>query len=118
MAKNNKLLGNLGEDLAVSYLLNENILVLQTNYYKRCGEIDIIGKENDTILFIEVKFRTSTKFGHPLESIDTKKIEKIYKTANCYLEEKNLLNNDIRFDVVSILAKDNNFDIEYIKNAF
>ncbi len=115
---NNREIGNLGETIATSYILDKGLKLLTKNYIKNKGEIDIIANDNETIVFIEVKFRNSLKYGHPLESINYKKISKLRETASYYLNEFNLNNYNIRFDVISILFENGTYNIEYIKNAF
>ena len=78
------------------------------------GEIDIIAKKGETIVFVEVKFRTNTEKGLPREAVNYRKQKHIQNTALCYLKYKNCMESDIRFDVIEIL----NFKITHIKNAF
>lgn len=118
MEKTNKQKGDIGENIAIKYLENKNLKVIEKQYRKRFGEIDIICMDNDTIVFVEVKLRKSNALGHPLESITKSKIEKIYKVADSYLRENELIDNLIRFDVVSIMLENNLYNVEHIKNAF
>ncbi|MBC7474567.1 MAG: YraN family protein, partial [Candidatus Sericytochromatia bacterium] len=85
---------------------------LERNFYSRSGEIDIIAQDNSIIVFVEVKYRTNSSFGSAIESISTKKIIRICKTAKFYLKSKN--DFEARFDVISI----NKDQIEHIVNAF
>jgi putative endonuclease len=110
--------GKFGEDLAVRYLKKMGYKVLCRNYRTRFGEIDIIAKDSDTIVFIEVKSRRTATFGHPKYSITRKKQERISKTALYYLKENNQSNCRARFDVVTINSADKKTDVEIIKNAF
>ncbi|MEI7473151.1 MAG: YraN family protein [bacterium] len=99
--------GKLGEDLAVKYLQDIGYTVIERNWrYSRLGEIDIIAKNNNQLVFIEVKTRTSAFFGEPIEAITPSKIKKIYKLAEVYLSE-NTLPNDLgcRFDAVSVILR-------------
>lgn len=100
-----KQIGNLGEKLALKYLINKNYLILAKNYYIKGGEMDIIAqdKNNQEIVFIEVKTRTSTDFGWPEESINEKKRLRLDKAAQKYLRENNyLFDQNYRFDSVAI----------------
>jgi len=87
--------------------------ILETNYKTIFGEIDIIAKEKDCIVFVEVKYRKSSYSGTPQEAVNYKKQEKIIKSALAYMKQK-FLKNNIRFDVVA--AGEEN--IEIIKSAF
>ena len=110
--------GKFGEDLAGRYLKKMGYQVICRNYRTRFGEIDIIAKDADTIVFVEVKSRRTSTFGHPKYSITHKKQERISKTALYYLKENNQSNCRARFDVVTINAADKKTDVEIIKNAF
>ncbi len=114
--KNNRKIGELGENIACKYLESKDYEIISKNYVKNHGEIDIIAKSDNVIIFIEVKYRKNLKFGHPLEAISQKKISKILETANLYIIE-NEIKQDVRFDVISILGKDT-IDILHLENAF
>lgn len=116
---NNKVKGKIGEELAVKYIKNKGLKVLDTNWhYSRFGEIDIIALDKNTLSFIEVKTRTSLTFGHPIEAINHKKIHQIRSIAQAYISEKtNLKVKGYRFDAVSvILSKDP--EITYYKDVY
>jgi putative endonuclease len=112
-------LGRNSEKLAASYLKQKGYEILQHNYRTRQGEIDIIARENHTIVFVEVKSRTSTQFGHAVQALTQKQKVRLSKTALTYLHINQLNNQSARFDVVAI-QKDPKFgtDIRLIKNAF
>ena len=76
-----KEIGNSGEDAAAEFLEKNGLTVLKRNFYCRAGEIDIIAREEDTIVFAEVKTRISKEYGTPAEFVDYRKQEKIMKTA-------------------------------------
>ncbi len=114
---NKRQIGSFGENIALEYLKQKNYEILKTNYVKNHGEIDLITSIEDTIVFVEVKYRTNLNFGHPLESISQKKVAKLIETANLYLIENNIDKN-IRFDVISILMDNGTYNIEHIVNAF
>jgi len=100
--------GILAENLAIEYLSNKNFKVLEQNFYSKYGEIDIIAYKNRIYHFIEVK---SGRNFESIYNITPKKIEKIVKTIECYLE-KNSLSIEYQIDAVII----NNREIEYIEN--
>lgn len=112
-----RTIGNKGEEIAIKFLKNKGYTILEKNYKTNLGEIDIIAKDNDTIVFIEVKTRTSSSFGYPFESINSRKIHKLKNAALTYLKRYNL-QLPTRFDVLSIFLKDNEKQIQHIKDAF
>lgn len=117
MKELNKAKGAYGEDLACRELEKNGYVILERNYRYRNGEIDIIAEKDGIIIFVEVKFRTSTKNGMPCGAVDFKKQKKIINTALMYIQQKNLLDSSFRFDVIEVLALDT-VKIRHIKNAF
>lgn len=118
MPNNNLYFGKIGEDKAVELLKTEGYKILARNYRTKSGELDIVAKDRGTICFVEVKTRLDAEFGLPVEAITKPKQRQIIKTALVYLKENNLLNNNARFDVVSVLGEEDNQKLELIKNAF
>ena len=107
-------LGVSGEQQAKKYLIKQGYKVLETNYKTVLGEIDIIAKKDGFIVFVEVKTRSNTKFGLPRESVTPYKQNKIRTVATYYLKVKNMLNFNVRFDVIDIL----NGELTHITNCF
>lgn len=120
MKKYNKDIGSYGENLAINYLVKKNYNLLAKNFRNRHGEIDLIFKESDTIIFIEVKSRYSYHFGLPSESVTYFKQKQIIYISNYFLYKYKLLNHNCRFDVIEIYFNKNNnsYYIEHIKDAF
>ncbi len=110
---NTKEKGSFGEFIAAKYLENKGYKILETNYLSKNGEIDIIALNSNTIVFVEVRMRNNSSY-YPEETINKNKIKKIIKTAFLFLQERNIKNMDVRFDVISI--KDG--EINHIENAF
>lgn len=110
--------GRFGEDLAARHLRTEGYKVLETNYRNRFGEIDIIAKEADTIVFVEVRSRRSSRFGSAKGSVNRAKQKKISRIALGYLKDARKTDARARFDVVAIDSGDNGPRIELIRNAF
>ena len=115
-----KQIGDFGEEQACRVLENNGIKVLKRNYHERGGEIDIIAKDGDTVVFAEVKTRISKEYGMPAEFVDYKKQEKIIKTAVSYLGTDDV---DMRFDVIEVMYKLAGdaavaIEINHIKDAF
>ena len=103
-----------GETAARDYLRAKGYAILEENYAGKIGEIDIIAREGETIVFVEVKARENTDFGYPSEAVTPQKVRKICRTAEQYLVQHRLLGKDVRFDVVSVLRG----EIEHIESAF
>lgn len=116
MAYHNDL-GKRGEEIACRYLQEKGYAILETNFRFGRGEIDVIAKQQETIVFVEVKTRSSNKYGYPEESVTESKKEKLKETAMEYLI-KNDLQNEIRFDVVTITAVRDAIHIRHIEDAF
>lgn len=110
----NNIEGKKGEIKAVLFLKKHGYKILETNFKNKIGEIDIIAEKDGVIVFIEVKNRSTYRFGRPIEAVDFRKQNKIKKVAEIYLMIKNKYYNDVRFDVVE-LSNDN---LEHIENAF
>lgn len=116
---NNKVLGNKGEDAATMFLEQHGYMVLDRNYRAKTGEIDIIVSKGNTIVFVEVKTRGSLAYGMPSEAVDTKKQQKIIRTAQSYIRYKGLRDYSYRFDVLEVLApKTGSMTFKLIENAF
>ena len=108
------ILGKKGEAQAVVFLKKKGYKILKTNYVNKLGEIDIICRHKDEIVFVEVKTRTSEKFGLPRESVTEYKQNKIRLVATLYLQSNNILDSKVRFDVIEVLGE----DIEHIIGCF
>ncbi|MCM8710609.1 YraN family protein [Clostridium sp. SYSU_GA19001] len=116
----NKNIGFYGEDIAANYLKNLGYIIFERNFRCYIGEIDIIGKDNTYIVFVEVKTRYDNNYGTPAESVTYSKQRKIYKTAQYYILKNNIHKLNFRFDVIEIILNDtkNAPTIRLIKNAF
>jgi len=111
---NKRRIGNEGEKVALIYLESKGLKIIETNYRCKIGEIDIIARDYNTVVFIEVKYRKDIKMGRPYESVNYFKQNKIIKSAVWYAMEKNIYEMPMRFDVLEIIGE----DIHWIKNAF
>ena len=101
---NTREIGNKYENKSVETLVKEAYKILERNYQNRFGEIDIIAEKNKELVFIEVKYRKTSKFGYGYEAVDRRKIMKILKLANYYIQSKKYQNYKIRFDCMSYLG--------------
>ncbi len=113
-----KELGKKGEELALRFLKKRGYRVVEKNYVCKMGEMDIIAREKDTWVFIEVKTRTSTLFGPPQLAVNPSKQRQLSKVALNYIKEKHQEDVKARFDVVAILLGQKEAEIELIKDAF
>lgn len=113
---NNIEKGDLGEYIAYKYLLKKGAQILETKYKIKSGEIDIIAKLDNEIVFVEVKSRSNIRFGTPAEAVNYNKIKKIINVSNYYILKNNLYDNSIRFDVIEVYL--NESKINHIMNAF
>ena len=118
MMTGKKELGKKGEDLALRFLKKRGYRIIEQNYVCKMGEMDLIAKEKDTLVFIEVKTRTSMDFGPPQLAVTEFKQRQLSKVALNFLKEKKLEDVKARFDVVAILLTPGGEEIELIKDAF
>lgn len=107
-----------GEDKACKYLQNQGYKIIERNFRRGYGEIDIVAIDKDCLVFVEVKTRTSDKFGTPFEAITYFKLKSLIKTAQLYKKLNPNLPDALRIDALSVkLFHDNNAEnIEHIKN--
>lgn len=112
-------LGKAAENATCKHLIKQGLKLIQKNYDSNFGEIDLIMKDGDIYVFVEVRLRNPNDFTTGLESVTKSKQSKIKKTATAYLLEKNLWNKVYcRFDVVGVVENDHGFDFDWIENAF
>lgn len=117
--KKEENLGKKGEKIALRYLKKSGFEIIECGFRALRGEIDIIAKEKETIVFVEVKTRRSNEFGSPLEAIDLNKQKQIKKIAAVYISKKYRKFIPCRFDVIGIMVeKKGDYKISHIKNAF
>ena len=116
MASHNQL-GEKGEQLALAFLRELGYETIVANWRERKFEIDIIALDQNEIVFVEVKTRSSEMFGRPEEAVTLKKQEHLIEGADFYIQE-NEIDLESRFDVVSIILNSNKEEIRHIKNAF
>lgn len=119
MINNTKQEGSKGENKAIEYLINLGYKIIKTNFtFGKVGEIDIIAKDGDTLVFVEVRKRLNNEYGKPEESLTLKKRNKIRKTAEAYLYINKIENIECRFDFIGIEKENDEITINHIKNAF
>ena len=111
---NKREFGAEGEGQAREFLARKGAKILEMNYRRPTGEIDIIAKRGKTLLFVEVKRRSSLRYGRPSEAVDRQKQAHILRTAQLYLRENRLEDAPVRYDLIEILPG----EIRHIENAF
>ena len=111
--------GAAAERLARAYLGRRGLRPLDSNYRCRAGEIDLVMRDGNTLVFVEVRYRRSEAFGSAAETVAASKQRRIVKTASRYLQQHPRWADDLcRFDVIAISGGAGGADIEWIKNAF
>lgn len=113
--KNKRSQGYYFEKIAANIATSEGYVILKKNYYSKYGEIDLIAKKNNLIIFIEVKQRSSNQFGVGEEAITYRKKRRIFLSAKQFLYEKKMLDYSVRFDAI-VFYKKNNYSYKWIKN--
>ena len=114
----NKRFGNRGEQIAADYLTDRGIKIIGRNIRTNYGEIDIIGEENEVLLFIEVKTRRSNEYGYPEEAVNYKKREHMENSALEYIQLNEDADTDWRIDVIAInVGKNKEVKVRWFKNA-
>ena len=113
-----KELGKKGENTATLFLINKGYDIVDRNFTCKLGEIDIIAKKDMEYVFVEVKTRTSKRYGAPVEAINKSKVKHIIKTSQYYILKNNLQSFFIRYDIIEIYFKEDKFFINHVKNVF
>ena len=111
-------LGKRGEDLACDELERRGYAIVDRRFRTRCGELDIVARDGDVVVFVEVKARSGSSFGFPFESITWQKQQRLSAMAESYLFLKRLAGAACRFDVVSILEHRTGHTVELVRGAF
>ncbi len=110
--------GKSGEQLALDYMIRQGYQLVNRNYRCKIGEIDLILMKGNTLIFMEVKTRSSLKYGLPRESVTIAKQRTISRTALQYIQRYKIKNLNFRFDVVEIYRNLNAVKVVHIPNAF
>lgn len=109
--------GRLAEERALEFLERQGLRLIERNYRSRFGEIDLVMEDGAMLVFIEVRFRRSGRFGGALESVDRRKQARLVNTAACFLAERRV-DRPARFDVAALTPNGNGLAIHWIKGAF
>ena len=113
----NKEFGNWGEQQAAQYLVENGCRIICRNFRSYRGEIDIIAKDENDLIFCEVKTRRSVEYGMPAEAVNYYKKKHLYATAEYYLYKNRLTDITVRFDIIEVLLLHNKIRINHIKNV-
>ena len=116
MGKHNEF-GKLGEEKAVTFLLEKGYSILYRNYRYLKAEIDIIAEKENILVIVEVKSRSSDHLQNIAETVNKKKMSLLVMAADYYVTE-NELDMEVRFDIITLLKRGNNFHLEHIEDAF
>ena len=116
MAEHNEL-GKKGEEIAADFLKGKGYKILETNWRAGRNEIDLIAMDGRFLVVVEVKTRQSASFGEPEIAVTREKQRALIRSANAYIRRKNL-DNEIRFDIISIISTKNTEKINHIEDAF
>lgn len=112
-------IGRYGEAAALRYLTDQGLRLLESNFRCRRGEIDLVMEDHDCIVFIEVRYRRSSRFGTPAETVDRRKRRRLTIAAQFYLQTRHGADRlPARFDVVAIRPDTTGLHIEWLRNAF
>ncbi|VAW28830.1 hypothetical protein MNBD_BACTEROID06-328 [hydrothermal vent metagenome] len=110
-------IGEKGEFLAAQYLQKIGFLIITKNYRAGKSEIDLVCKDQETLVFVEVKTRTNRSFGNPESFVNEAKAAKVIEGAETYIIENNW-KGAVRFDIVSVLIMNGETEIEHFIDAF
>lgn len=116
MAQHNTL-GKNGEDMACQFLKDKGYEILERNWRWRKLELDIIARKDDCLIIAEIRTRSTNLYGEPEYTISDQKIRRIINAADVYIK-KNLIDLNVRFDIISITGHDGDFRIKHIEDAF
>ena len=109
--------GKDGEEAAAQFLMNKGYEIIERNFRFRRAEIDLIAKKDNWLIFVEVKTRTSTAYGHPESFVDQHKISNVLLAADEYIHQHNW-KGQVRYDVVSVQLTNGNTEIVHFEDAF
>ena len=110
--------GKEGEKIAAAFLKKNGYRIIEINFRCPIGEIDIVAKEKNDLVFVEVKTRKSMELGYPEQAVGIRKQKKMSQLALWYLQKRKVADTNARFDVVAVTLIPENNEVKLIKNAF
>lgn len=112
-------IGSRGEAVARDYLRRQGLVHLESNYRCNPGEIDLVMRHGDTLVFVEVRLRKDSHYGSPLETVSASKQHRLRRAAEHFLLARKIpARQELRFDVVGIVGVDSSARIDWVQNAF
>jgi putative endonuclease len=119
MTRTRNAVGAYGERVAVRYLIDQGMVVLDRNWRCAAGELDAVLRDGDTLVFAEVKTRRGARFGTPAEAVVGAKAGRMRRLATLWLAQSSLHPREVRFDVVSVLPQPAGpATVEHLRGAF
>ncbi len=109
------------ETVALHFLQRQGLTLLTRNFHCKVGEIDLVMRQQNTLVFVEVRYRRSARYGHPVETVDARKQRKLIRTAHVFLmRHVSLQEMSCRFDIVGIMPSEEpgRFALQWLDNAF
>ncbi|GAA3457440.1 YraN family protein [Dactylosporangium matsuzakiense] len=112
-----QLLGGFGECVACRYLVGQGLVLIDRNWRNRSGELDVIARDGADLVFVEVKTRSSVRFGDPVEALVPTKVRRIRRLARMWLAANEVHYKHVRFDVISVLVG-RTTSLRHLRGAF
>lgn len=112
------VLGRYGEDRAAEYLASLGYEIIERNWRCSVGEIDLIARDRNRLVFVEVKTRSGSGFGHPFESISSEKLARLRRLVASWCEARQVNSQRVRMDAISVLLTNGRVAIEHLKQVF
>tara|TARA_R110002020_G_scaffold244438_2_gene458104 strand:- start:940 stop:1311 length:372 start_codon:yes stop_codon:yes gene_type:complete len=109
--------GTAIEQIAAQWLCQQGLTLVTQNHYVKGGELDLVMRDGDILVFVEVKHRTTARYGHPLETITYQKQQRLVRAAKLYIARGGL-SSPCRFDILGIIGKPPDLDFHWVKAAF
>ncbi|GAA4247887.1 YraN family protein [Dactylosporangium darangshiense] len=117
MTNHNQLVGGFGERVACRYLVSQGLVLLDRNWRSRAGELDVVARDGDDVVFVEVKTRRSTRYGQPIEALVPAKVRRLRTLARMWLAANDIRGEQVRFDVVGVLVS-RSVAVQHVRGAF
>jgi putative endonuclease len=117
MTNRKQLVGGFGERVACRYLVSQGLVLLDRNWRNRTGELDVVARDGPDVVFVEVKTRSSTRYGQPAEAVVPAKVRRLRTLARMWLAANDVRCERVRFDVISVLVG-RPVTLQHLRGAF